>query len=207
LKTMFLLLLRPSKILIFWHSAQSSEWYLGGKRTPRRQRIRSSPPLYFRNSLGRCLADFANLSAHSPQWRRRRARKKLSTIHRPTLYLPTPSWISILFSSPKLGKEMLLCNWISALTQSIAEVWTKNVAELLLNLKSLTSTLSQLCFRNRLRVVEVTKSNFKGPQRNAYQHIFFASTSATIHKSTNFQKWRLKIAYAPSLLTNRYRIQ
>jgi hypothetical protein len=63
---MFLLLLRPSKIFIFFHSAKSSEWCLGSKRSPRRQRIRSSPPLYFRNSLGRCLADFANLSAHSP---------------------------------------------------------------------------------------------------------------------------------------------
>ncbi len=86
LKTMFLLLLRPSKIFIFFHSVQGSEWCLGGKRSPRRQRIRSSPPLYFRHSLDCCLADFANLSAHSPQWRRRRARKKQSTIERPTLY-------------------------------------------------------------------------------------------------------------------------
>ncbi len=30
--------------------------------------------------------DFANLSAHSPQQRRRRVRKKQSTIERPTLY-------------------------------------------------------------------------------------------------------------------------
>jgi hypothetical protein len=33
------------------------------------------------------IADFANLSAHSPQWRRRRVRKKQSTIERPTLYV------------------------------------------------------------------------------------------------------------------------
>jgi hypothetical protein len=72
--------------LHIFHSAQNSEWCLGGKRSPRRQRIRSSPPQYFRNSLGRCLADFANLSTHSPQKRRRRVRKKQSTIDCPTLY-------------------------------------------------------------------------------------------------------------------------
>jgi hypothetical protein len=87
LKTMFLLLLRPSKIFIFFNSAQSAEWCLGGKRSPRRQRVRLSLLLYFCNSLGRCLADFTHLSAHSPQQRRRRVRKKQSMIDRPTLYV------------------------------------------------------------------------------------------------------------------------
>ncbi len=59
-KPCFCLALRPSKILIFLHSAQSSEWCLGGKPSPRRQRVRLSPSLYLRYSLGRCPLISAN---------------------------------------------------------------------------------------------------------------------------------------------------
>jgi hypothetical protein len=38
--------------------------------------VRLSPPLFLCYSLGHCPLVFANLSAHSSQWRRQRARKK-----------------------------------------------------------------------------------------------------------------------------------
>jgi hypothetical protein len=37
--------------LHIFHSAHSSEWCLGGKPSPRRQRVRPSPPLYLRYCL------------------------------------------------------------------------------------------------------------------------------------------------------------
>jgi hypothetical protein len=52
LKTMFLLLLRPSRILILFFSTQSSEWWFGGKPSPRRRRVRSFPPLHLWHCLG-----------------------------------------------------------------------------------------------------------------------------------------------------------
>jgi hypothetical protein len=76
---MFLLLLRPSKVFIFFHSAQGSEWCLGGNRSPQRQRVCPSSPLYLCCSLGRCPSVFANLSAHCPQRRQLRVRKE--TVH------------------------------------------------------------------------------------------------------------------------------
>ncbi len=68
LKTMFLLLLRPSKIFIFFRSAQSSEWCLSGKPSP-------SPSV------------FTNLSAHSPPMAAEAGRKKQSMIESPILYI------------------------------------------------------------------------------------------------------------------------
>ncbi len=66
MKTMFLLLVRPLKIFIFFHSVQSSEWCLGGKPSPQRQRAHPSPPLYLRYCLDRRPSVFANLPLTVP---------------------------------------------------------------------------------------------------------------------------------------------
>ncbi len=49
LKTMFLLLPRPSKFFIFFHSTVSYEWWFGGKPSQRRQQVRPSLLLHLYN--------------------------------------------------------------------------------------------------------------------------------------------------------------
>jgi hypothetical protein len=84
---MFLLLLRPWKILSLFFTTQSSAWWFGSKPAPRQQQVCLSLPLHLRHRLDGCPSVFANLSAHSPQWQWWQTRKKQSTIERPTLYI------------------------------------------------------------------------------------------------------------------------
>jgi hypothetical protein len=60
------------------------QWMLHGDRGPP---IFAATFTYLRHRADRCPSVFANHSSHSPWQRRRRARKKQSTIERTTLYI------------------------------------------------------------------------------------------------------------------------
>ncbi len=81
------LLLRPSKIFIFFCSSQSSQWWFGSKPSPRQQEVRPSPPVHLCHCSDRCPLVFVNLSAHSPPMAAAAGHKNKSKIERPTLYI------------------------------------------------------------------------------------------------------------------------